>query len=62
MSGAGHTTSATLGPPALREPAVSPLETARLVALHSLCFVLPLSTLGFLLSTPSCWRSSRCRS
>ncbi len=52
MSGAGHTTSATLGPPTLREPAVSPLETARLVALHSLCFALPLSSLGFLLSAP----------
>ena len=45
-------TSASAGSPSLRESPVSPRETARLVALHSLCFVLPVTTLGFLLSAP----------
>jgi alkane 1-monooxygenase len=45
-------TRASAGSTSRREPAVSPREAARLVALHSLCFVLPVTTLGFLLSAP----------
>jgi alkane 1-monooxygenase len=42
-------TAATTAP---HPPALARLEVARLLALHSLCFVLPLTTLGFLLSAP----------
>jgi len=38
--------------PANLEPAASPLAVARRLALHSLCFVLPFSTLGFFLTAP----------
>ncbi len=43
---------ATGAAPEIREPAASPLAIARLLLLHSLCFVLPLSTLGFFLTAP----------
>src|SRR5262245_13298840 len=33
-------------------PRVAPLEVARLLALHSLCFVLPLAALSFFLTAP----------
>jgi len=44
--------TATTARPTVGEPAASPFEIARLVALHCLCFVLPLSTLGFFLTAP----------
>lgn len=42
-------TNPSLAAPA---PAVSPFALARLLALHSLCFVLPVTTLGFFLTAP----------
>jgi alkane 1-monooxygenase len=39
-------------PSSVRDADVPPFETARLLALHSLCFVLPLTTLAFFLSAP----------
>ena len=44
--------TATAARPTSAGPAVSPLAVARLLALHSLCFVLPLATLAFFLSAP----------
>lgn len=45
--------------PSLEAPSVpqraSSLETARIFALHLLCFVLPVSTLAFLLTAPHPW-------
>jgi len=49
----------TASPVSLEAPAVpqraSVLETARIAALHCLCFVLPVATLAFLLSGPHPW-------
>jgi alkane 1-monooxygenase len=47
----GMGSAAPLGA-AIHGPAASPLAVARLLALHSLCFVLPLATLGFFLTAP----------
>jgi alkane 1-monooxygenase len=51
--------AAALPDPALRAPEVperaGALETARIWALHLLCFVVPLATLAFLLTAPHRW-------